>query len=57
VDAWLGEMKVWRKEMQAAQERTGANLMEMKAEIRSLTRILRPFEVTLLSQMDIHQEG
>jgi hypothetical protein len=57
MDARLGEMKVWRKEMQAAQERTGANITEMKAEIRVNNENFEALLGTLVSRMNIHQAG
>jgi hypothetical protein len=58
-------MKAWRKEIKALQKnRTGANLKEMKAEIRANNEKLEVLQDTSLpdgyprsQQMDAHQDG
>jgi hypothetical protein len=48
MDAWLEEMKAWRKEMKVMQEWTDANLTEMKAELRANNKMFEVLQGTRL---------
>jgi hypothetical protein len=48
-------MDAWLEEMKAVEERTHANLKEMKVEIRAKNEKFKVLQSTLISWMDIHQ--